>query len=411
MNCRFCQTLLTHTFIDLENSPPSNSFLTVAQLQEPETYFPLKLFVCDQCFLVQLDEVKKRDEIFNSEYVYFSSYSKSWLTHAKKYTEQIVERFGYNENSFVLEIASNDGYLLQYFQEKNIPVLGIEPSANTAAAAALKGIPSITDYFTSHLARELRKEGRCASLLIANNVLAHVPDINDFVEGLKIALGDKGVITMEFPHLLKLIEECQFDTIYHEHYSYLSFLTVKKIIESHDLVLFDVEQLPTHGGSLRIYAKHGNDSTKPITPQVQQLAAKETRAGLVDLCSYKNFEKRVSHIKFNFLDFLVEQKKRKNKLVGYGAAAKGNTLLNCCGIKGNQLIEFVVDASPYKQGKFLPGSHIPVCAEDQITTFKPDYIIIFPWNLKNEIMDQLSYIRHWDGKFVTFIPHTQIYTP
>lgn len=411
MNCRFCHSLLSHTFIDLEHSPPSNSFLTVAQLQEPETYFPLKLFVCDQCFLVQLDEVKKRDEIFNSEYVYFSSYSKSWLTHAKKYTEQMVTRFGYNENSFVLEIASNDGYLLQYFQEKNIPVLGIEPSANTAAAAALKGIPSITDYFTSHLARELRKEGRCASLLIANNVLAHVPDINDFVEGLKIALGDKGIITMEFPHLLKLIEECQFDTIYHEHYSYLSFLTVKKIIEAHELVLFDVEQLPTHGGSLRIYAKHRNDSTKPIMPQVQQLAEKETLAGLVDLRAYKNFEKRVSQIKFNFLDFLVQQKKRENKLVAYGAAAKGNTLLNCCGIKGNQLIEFVVDASPYKQGKFLPGSHIPVFAEDQIIAFKPDYIIIFPWNLKNEIMDQLSYIRNWNGKFVTFIPHTQVYTP
>lgn len=380
-------------------------------MQEPETYFPLKLFVCDQCFLVQLDEVKKRDEIFNSEYVYFSSYSKSWLTHAKKYTEQMVTRFGFDENSFVLEIASNDGYLLQYFQEKNIPVLGIEPSANTAAAAALKGIPSITDYFTSHLARELRKEGRCASLLIANNVLAHVPDINDFVEGLKIALGDKGIITMEFPHLLKLIEECQFDTIYHEHYSYLSFLTVKKIIEAHELVLFDVEQLPTHGGSLRIYAKHRNDSSKPIMPQVQQLAEKETLAGLVDLRAYKNVEKRVSQIKFNFLNFLVEQKKLGNKLIGYGAAAKGNTLLNCCGIKGNQLIEFVVDASPYKQGKFLPGSHIPVCAENQIIAFKPDYIIIFPWNLKNEIMDQLCYIRNWNGKFVTFIPHTQVYTP
>jgi hypothetical protein len=410
MNCRFCDTPLTHTFVDLENSPPSNSFLTVSQLQEPETYFPLKLFVCPQCFLVQIDEFKKRDEIFNNEYVYFSSYSRSWLAHAKTYTEQMVERFKFDENSLVVEIASNDGYLLQYFKERNIPVLGIEPSTNTSDVAALKGIPSISDYFTLKLAHTLHSEGKKADLLIGNNVLAHVPDINDFVEGLKITLNQQGVITMEFPHLLKLIEECQFDTIYHEHYSYLSFTTVKKIFEAHGLEMFDVEELSTHGGSLRIYAKHKDDSSKTVSDRVAQLLDKEAQAGLNSISYYNDFKEKVSIIKFNFLQFLVEQKRKGLKVIGYGAAAKGNTLLNCCGIKGNDLISFVVDASPYKQGKYLPGSHIPVYAEDKIHAYKPDYVIIFPWNLKYEITEQLKYISEWGGKIVTFIPGFQIHT-
>jgi hypothetical protein len=410
MNCRFCDTPLTHTFVDLENSPPSNSFLRHSQLQEPETYFPLKLFVCPQCFLVQIDEFKKRDEIFNNEYVYFSSFSKSWLAHAKRYTDLMIERFKFDEHSLVIEIASNDGYLLQYFKEHNIPVLGIEPSTNTSDVAALKGIPSISDYFTAKLALTLHGEGKKADLLIGNNVLAHVPDINDFVEGLKITLNDKGIITMEFPHLLKMIEECQFDTIYHEHFSYLSFTTVKKIFEAHGLDMFDVEELATHGGSLRIYAKHKDDSSKEISERVTQLLDKEVSAGLNSISYYNDFKEKVSIIKFNFMQFLVEQKSMGLKVIGYGAAAKGNTLLNCCGIKGNDLINFVVDASPYKQGKFLPGSHIPVYAEDKIREYKPDSVIVFPWNLKNEIIDQLSYIGEWGGKIITFIPNLQIHT-
>jgi SAM-dependent methyltransferase len=409
MQCRFCNQELSHTFVDLDNSPPSNSFLTARQLQEPESHFPLKLFVCSHCFLVQVDEFKKRDEIFNHEYVYFSSFSKSWLAHARKYTDMMAERFSFDENTLVIEIASNDGYLLQYFKEKNIPVLGIEPSANTAAVAALKGIPSISDYFTSALALKLKKEKREADLLIGNNVLAHVPDINDFVEGLKLALRKNGVITMEFPHLLKLIEESQFDTIYHEHFSYLSFTTVKAIFQAHGLELFDVEELPTHGGSLRIYAKHSKDTAKPISERVQAMLEKEATAGLTTLDYYHGFKQKVSKIKLEFLQFLLAQKSKGKKVIGYGAAAKGNTLLNYSGIKGNELIEFVVDASPYKQNKFLPGSHIPVYGEEKIKEYQPDFIIIFPWNLKHEIIDQLSYVGEWGCKIVTFIPYIHIH--
>jgi hypothetical protein len=410
MNCRFCNTTLKHTFVDLENSPPSNSFLTAEKLQEPETYFPLKLYVCDTCFLVQLDEFKKHNEIFNNEYIYFSSYSKSWLAHAKRYTEQMINRFGFDKSSLIMEVASNDGYLLQYFNEKKIPVLGIEPSTNTSDVAALKGIPSIPDYFTSLLARTLQSEGKKADLLIGNNVLAHVPDINDFVAGLKIILNDAGVITMEFPHLLKLIEECQFDTIYHEHFSYFSFTTVKKIFEAHGLEMFDVEELSTHGGSLRIYAKHRHDRSKRINYTVAKLLEKEEREGLTTIRHYYHFKEKISLIKQKFLYFLVEQKNKGKKVIGYGAAAKGNTLLNYCGIKGNDLIHFVVDASPHKQGKYLPGSHIPVFAVEKVKEYKPDYIIIFPWNLKYEIIDLLSFVNEWEGKIVTFIPDLQLYT-
>lgn len=407
MNCRFCKTELTHVFIDLGTAPPSNSYLTAAQLNETENYFPLKVFVCSTCFLVQVDEYKKASEIFNNEYAYFSSYSTSWLAHAKAYTGKMIDRFGYDESSLVVEIASNDGYLLQYFKERNIPVLGIEPTESTARVAREKGIESISEFFGEDFAKKMAAQNRKADLLLGNNVLAHVPDINDFVEGLRIALAEDGVITMEFPHLVSLIHNNQFDTIYHEHFSYLSFITVSKIFEAHGLVMFDVEEIPTHGGSLRIYAKHKEDNSKVISQSVTSLLEREKTIGIMDLRFYEGFEAKAQKVKTDLLQFLNEQKKSGKKVAAYGAAAKGNTLLNYCGIK-NEGILFVVDASPYKQGQFLPGSHIPIVAEDEIRKNKPDYVIIFPWNIKEEIMNQLSYIRQWGGQFVISIPEFQV---
>lgn len=409
MNCRFCKRPLSLKFVDLINCPPSNAFLSEAQLNDVEYYYPLSIYVCDNCFLVQVDEYKKAKEIFNSEYVYFSSYSKTWVEHARQYVESMIQRFGYNEESFVIEIASNDGYLLQHFKNKGVPVLGIEPSKNTAQAAILKGVDTITEYFSAEFAKKLSQHRKKGNLIIGNNVLAHVPDIDDFVEGLKIALRRHGVITMEFPHLLRLVEDCQFDTIYHEHYSYLSFTTVKKIFEAHALDLFDVEETPTHGGSLRIFAKHKKDTGKKISPRVNEMLLKERSTGLTTPEYYENFQQRVDEIKYRLLNFLLEQKKHGKKVIGYGAAAKGNTLLNYAGIKGNDLIEFVVDAAPSKQGKYLPGSHIPVYSEDSIKVYRPDYIIIFPWNLKHEIAEQLNYVKEWGCQFVVFIPQLHIY--
>lgn len=408
MKCRFCKTELEHTFIDLVNSPASNSFLTKEQLSEPETFYPLKVYTCHNCFLVQVDEHKKSDAIFNNDYVYFSSYSSSWLNHAKKYTEQMIEKFGFNEQSQVIEIASNDGYLLQYFKEKNIPVIGIEPTANTAEVAQGKGIKTIVDFFGVELAKRLANEkGIKADLLLGNNVLAHVPDIVDFVKGMQIVLADKGVITMEFPHLVQLVDNNQFDTIYHEHFSYLSFHTVKQIFEAADLELFDVDELPTHGGSLRIYAKHKDDSSKTISSNVKGLLNKEIAKGITTLGYYDNFQQKALGVKLDVTSFLIEQKKAGKKVAAYGAAAKGNTLLNYCGIK-NDLIEFVVDANPNKQNKWLPASHIPVVNEEYLKTAKPDYVIILPWNLKEEITAQLSYIKEWGGQFVIPIPKLQV---
>mgnify|MGYP000982542705 CR=1 FL=1 len=407
MHCRFCKTELNHVFVDLINSPASNSFLTKEQLNEPETYFPLKVYTCHNCFLVQVDEYKKSDAIFSSDYVYFSSYSTSWLAHAKKYTEMMVERFGYNDNSLIMEIASNDGYLLQYFVQKNIPVLGIEPTANTAAAAKEKGVDSVIDFFGVRLAKELTSQNKKADLLLGNNVLAHVPDIVDFVGGMKIILKDQGVITMEFPHLMQLVDNNQFDTIYHEHFSYLSFYTVKKIFESQGLEMFDVEQLTTHGGSLRIFAKHKEDSSKTISSNVEALLTLEASKGMTALDYYNDFQIKTFNVKLEMLSFLIEQKKIGKKVAAYGAAAKGNTLLNYCGIK-NDLIEFVVDANPHKQNKFLPASHIPVMNEAWLKEQKPDYIIILPWNLKDEITKQLHYINEWGGKFVIPIPKLEV---
>lgn len=407
MHCRFCKSELSNVFIDLVSSPAANSFLTEEQLDEPEPFYPLKAYTCDNCFLVQIPEYKKCDTIFDNEYVYFSSYSKSWLNHAKEYTGEIIRRFGYHSGSQVIEIASNDGYLLQYFKEMSIPVLGIEPTANTAEAAKAKGIESIVRFFGTSLAAELAAENRKADLLIGNNVLAHVPDIVDFVAGMKLVLKEEGVITMEFPHLMQLIENNQFDTIYHEHFSYLSFYTVKQIFESQALELFDVDEISTHGGSLRIYAKHAEDKSKSISDNVHRLLEKEIYKGMNTLTYYSNFQKKVQKVKLDFNDFLIHQKLEGKKVAAYGAAAKGNTLLNFCGIK-NDSIDFVVDANPYKQHKWLPASHIPVVDEAVLEEQKPDYVIIFPWNLKNEIIEQLSYARAWGCKFVTVIPVLQI---
>jgi SAM-dependent methyltransferase len=356
--------------------------------------------------LVQVDELEKADAIFNADYTYFSSFSTSWLQHAKSYTDYMTNRFGFNENSLVVEVASNDGYLLQYFKEKNIPVLGVEPTANTAQVAIEKGIDNIVDFFGSKLATE--KLSAKADLILGNNVLAHVPDINDFVKGVKIALKPEGVNTFEFPHLLQMIAHNQFDTIYHEHFSYLSLTNLVSVFEKQGLEIFDVQELPTHGGSLRIFSKHKEDQSKQIEPAVTLMLEKEEKAGLSSLGYYQDFQQKVDKIKYDFVEFLIQEKRKGKKIIGYGAAAKGNTLLNYCGIKGNDLIEFVVDASPYKQNKLLPGSRIPVHGSEMIAQYKPDYIIIFPWNLKQEIMTQLDYTRAWGVKFVIAIPELTI---
>jgi 2-polyprenyl-3-methyl-5-hydroxy-6-metoxy-1,4-benzoquinol methylase len=403
--CRFCSNLLKHTFVDLGMSPLSNAYLKLDSINKAEKFYPLHAYVCENCFLVQLEEFETPDHIF-SDYAYFSSYSETWLRHAENYTELMTERFGLNENSQVIEIASNDGYLLQYFQKQNIPVLGIEPAANVAKVAEEKGIPSLVKFFGVSTAQELVNQGIQADLLLGNNVLAHVPDLNDFVAGMKIVLKPNGILTMEFPHVLQLILQNQFDTIYHEHFSYFSFLTVEKVFATHGLTLFDVEELPTHGGSLRIYGQH-NDGKKPISDRVSLLKSKERKAGLEQLETYLGFGDKVKSIKCDLLSFLIDAKKQGKSIVGYGAPAKGNTLLNYCGIR-TDLIDYVVDRSPHKQGLFLPGTHIPIYHPDKIRETKPDYLLILPWNLKDEIMGQMADIREWGGKFIVPIPEVEI---
>ena len=402
MNCRFCKTKLEHVFVDLVNAPASNSYLTKDQLNEPEIFYPLKIYVCQKCKLVQIDEYKKSDDIFDKEYAYFSSISTSWVEHAKNYVEMITEKLHLTCNSQVIEIASNDGYLLQFFKEKNISCLGIEPTKSTANVARSKGIEVIEDFFGEELAFTLPK----ADLILGNNVLAHVPDINDFVMGLKKALKSDGVITMEFPHLLNLIEQNQFDTIYHEHFSYLSLLTTITIFKFHGLNIYDVEELPTHGGSLRIFATH-SESDKKATDNVAFVLEKERIANMHLLVGYKGFQLKANSIKYEFLGFLLKVKSEQKKVIAYGAAAKGNTLLNYCGIK-NDLIDFVVDRAPLKTGRFLPGSHIPIVSEEEITRLKPDYIVIFPWNIKEEVMKQLNYVREWGCEFIVVVPRLEI---
>jgi SAM-dependent methyltransferase len=373
----------------------------------PETYFPLKVFVCDSCWLVQVDEIEKAENIFNEEYTYFSSFSKSWLAHAKEYVDYMVTRFKFNQESLIVEIASNDGYLLQYFNEKNIPVLGIEPTANTAKVAKEKGINSIIDFFGARLAKK-SLEGK-ADLILGNNVLAHVPDINDFVKGVKISLKPDGVNTFEFPHICKLVEFNQFDTIYHEHFSYLSLIALKSIFEKQGLEFFDVQEIPTHGGSLRVFSKHIEDKSKQINTSVELLLNKEKSLGVDTLAYYQGFQEKTEKIKDDLISFLIRAKKEKKVVVAYGAAAKGNTLLNFCGIKGRDLISYAMDASPHKQNKFLPGSRIPVLNPEKILETKPNYVIILPWNLKEEISEQLSFIKSWGGEFVVAIPELKIF--
>lgn len=406
MECRFCSNELTHQFIDIVNSPPSNSFLTKEQLNQVESFYPLKLFVCDNCFLVQIDEFKKSGEIFNNNYVYFSSFSRTWLAHAKKYVEMIIKRLELTSESKVIEIASNDGYLLQYFNEKKISCLGIEPSLNTAKAARAKGVETIEAFLNIDFVEKYIRHSKKPDLIIGNNVLAHVPDVNNFVTALKLLLNNRGSITLEFPHLMRLIEYSQFDTIYHEHFSYFSLHTVNLIFKNVGLKIYDVEELSTHGGSLRIYACHENNDQQGLV-SVSKLLEKEKQFGLVDLNIYQNFQDKADRIKNNFLSFLLEKKFQGKKVAAYGAAAKGNTLLNYAGIK-QDLLTFVCDAAPSKLGKYLPGSHIPVVQEERIKECQPDFVVIFPWNIKEEIIAQLSYIREWGGQFVVAVPELEI---
>ena len=400
--CRFCKASLKHTFVDLGMSPLSNGFLTAEQTHQMEPFFPLHAYVCDKCFLVQLEEFEAPDHIF-SDYAYFSSFSDLWLAHAKAYVEVMQQRFRLTTSSQVVEIASNDGYLLQYFKQDGIPVLGIEPAANVAKAALDKGIPTTVKFFGVKTAKELATKGLKADLLLGNNVLAHVPDLNDFVAGMKVLLKFQGVITMEFPHLHQLIQHNQFDTIYHEHFSYFSFLTVEQVFAKHGLTIFDVDELSTHGGSLRIYARHVDDSSQPISEKIGNLKQRELATGLNKIASYAAFSGQVTETKRKLLDFLISTKRAGKTVAGYGAPAKGNTLLNYCGIRGD-FIDYTVDRSPHKQGKFLPGTHIPILHPDHVKFTKPDYLLILPWNLKEEVMAQMGYIREWGGKFVVPIP-------
>jgi hypothetical protein len=405
--CRFCETILKHTFVDLGMSPPCESYLESEQLYQMEPFYPLHVYVCHKCFLVQLEEFISPEEIF-SEYAYFSSYADSWVQHAKNYTEMIVARLGLNDHSLVVEIASNDGYLLQHMVARNVPVLGIEPAANVAQAALTKDIPTVVKFFGERTARELVAEGKQADLLIGNNVLAQVPDLNDFLRGLKILLKPDGVITMEFPHLMRLMEGNQFDTIYHEHFSYFSFLTVERILAGHGLRLFDVEELPTHGGSLRIYACHTEDGVKALDPRVTDLLNREEAAGLTRLEHYYFFTEKVKETKRKLLSFLIKAKEQGKSICGYGAPGKGNTLLNYCGIR-TDFLDYTVDRNPYKQGKFLPGTHIPIFPPAKITETRPDYLLILPWNFKDEIMTQMAGIREWGGQFIVPIPEVIVY--
>ena len=405
-SCRFCGTLLKHTFVDLGMSPLCESFLPAEKLNQMEPFFPLHVYVCDSCFLVQLEEYVAPAEIFG-EYAYFSSYSDTWLKHAKAYTDLMTDRFKLGKQSRVIEIASNDGYLLQYFVEKSIPVLGIEPARNVAKVAMDKGIPTIAEFFDDKMARELVSQGKQADLMLGNNVLAQVPGINAFVRGMKIALKPQGIITMEFPHLVRLMEENQFDTIYHEHFSYFSFISVEKIFAEHGLMIFDVEELSTHGGSLRIYARHAENNALPVTQRAKELKEQEENAGLTRMGVYSAFSEKVKETKRKLLSLLIGIKQRGKRVAGYGAPGKGNTLLNYCGIM-TDFIDYTVDRNPYKHGRFTPGTHIPIFPPEKIKETKPDYVFILPWNLKEEIMKQNSFIREWGGHFIVPIPEAAI---
>lgn len=405
MKCRNCRNDVSHVLVDLGTAPPSNSYLAADDLNSPELYFPVKVLVCEECFLVQMDEHEKTENIFNESYAYFSSFSKSWLDHAQAYSEKMIDRFKLDAKSFVVEVASNDGYLLQYFNNKSIPNLGVEPTASTAAVARKKGIETVEEFFGVSLAKDLSIKYGKADLIAGNNVLAHVPNLHDFVEGLALMLKPNGVVTLEFPHLMQLMQNNQFDTIYHEHFSYLSFEVVCGVLAKHNLKVFDVEEIETHGGSLRIFASLGSSSYS-VENAVGQLLKKEQDEGMNRLDYYNDFQEKADRIKMTFLSFLLDAKTKKIKVAGYGAAAKGNTFLNFSGVKPD-LLPFVVDASPYKQNKYLPGSRIPVVSLEQLEKYDPDFIIIFPWNLKKEIIGQLS-SKFKKSKFVTFFPELEI---
>jgi hypothetical protein len=405
--CRFCGTPLSDKMVDLGKTPMANSYVRREKANAGESFFPLCAYVCHECLLVQLEEFNTSEEMF-SEYLYRSSFSDSWLKHAKDYTVAMTSRFGITKASQVIEVASNDGYLLQFFSENGIPVLGIEPAANVAKIANDAGIPTEVSFWGVETAQELKQRGIQADLLLGNNVLAHVPDINGFVRAMKIALKPHGVLTMEFPHLMNLVELCQFDTIYHEHYSYLSFGTAERIFAAHGITVFDVEELPTHGGSLRIYGKHQEDTTKAVCDRVARLRAKEVSAGYADLAVYHRFAERAVTLKRDILEFLIRVKREGKSIVGYGAPAKATTLLNYCGVR-TDFIDYTVDRSPYKQGCFVPGVQIPIHSPDRIKETKPDYLLILPWNLKHEIIDQMAEIRSWGGQFITLIPEVTIH--
>ncbi len=407
MKCRFCSNPLTHVFADLNDSPPSNSYLKKEQLTKPEARYPLKVWTCEKCYLTQLDEFKSHEEIFSEEYAYFSSFSTSWVAHAKDYVEKMTKEFGLNQNSMVVEVASNDGYLLQHVKALGIPCLGVEPTKSTAEAARKIGINTVEVFFGKQSATKLKEQGYSADLTAANNVLAHVPDINDFVGGFKILLKENGVSTFEFPHLLQLVANNQFDTIYHEHFSYLSLISVKQIMEKVGLRVFHVEEIPTHGGSLRVYVTHDNASHK-TRPSVAEVLNKEKLTGMDKINFYKGFQNNIEKVCADFMEFLNKAKKDGKKVAAYGAAAKGNTLMNYCNIDSS-LISFVCDLSPHKQNLYMPGSKIPIMHPDEIKKQKPDYVVILPWNLKAEISTQLAYIRKWNAKFVVAIPKLEIF--
>ena len=405
--CRFCGANLRRTFVDLGMSPLCQTCPTAADLGGGEVYYPLKVYVCEQCWLVQLEQLETPENIF-SEYAYFSSYSDSWLKHSKDYCDKMITRLGLSGQSFVVEVASNDGYLLQYFVHRKVPVLGIEPAANVAKVAVGKGVPTLVRFFGTRLAEELAAEGRHADLVLGNNVLAQVPDLNDFVEGLKILLKPNGILTLEFPHLLRLIERNEFDTIYHEHFSYFSMLAAVRILQAHGLIVFEVEELPTHGGSLRVYACRAGNQANEVQPSVRALIAEEERAGLASAEGYENFGRQVKRTKLALIEFFVTAMRDGKKVAGYGAPGKSATLLHYCGI-GKDWIEYTVDRSAYKQGRFLPGTRIPIYHPDRLLETKPDYVVILPWNLKDEIMEQMHCIREWGGRFVVPIPKVTIY--
>jgi hypothetical protein len=405
--CRFCGTNLQHTFVDLGTSPLCQRHVTPERFDHAEAVYPLHVYVCHKCFLVQLPAYVAREEIFDAEYGYFSSFSDTWLKHAEDYVAMMVGRFGLGRASKVVEVASNDGYLLQYFVRAGVPVLGIEPTVNTAAIAIKKGVPTISQFFGEQTAREVRATQGAADVILGNNVLAHVPDINDFVGGMKILLSSNGVVTMEFPQLLHLIDRSYWDTIYHEHFSYLSFTTVERIFAHHGLTLFDVDELTTHGGSIRIYARHLEDLSKPVHARVAAMKQREAQAGHFDLKYYESFGERVKESKRAILEFLIGLKRDGKRIAAYGAPGKGNTLLNYCGIR-TDFLDYTVDRSPHKQGNFLPGTRIPIYGPEKIRETKPDYLFLLPWNLQEEIVRQMADIRAWGGKFIVPIPNVKV---